>query len=757
MQLTVYKEDKIVTEIDLELIDLHPKEGVVEFYIGRSEECHLELDDKKVSRIHAVLKLSEKGWSLKNLSEGLGTFVNGRNLQSERDIKSGDVINLGPFAINTFYRPIEKESLKKDLGLPIDEVLIKEDDTKTDENVAEKDLAAKEDLGNHEEESPESFNDLSIPEEGSDENLAEGSNEVENEYENDGGDMFGGVVAEGAEEGAIPDSDESEAQGLDYGSDEDSLPAVDSETKIISTFVKYYLKIFGEFAPYDNFSLDENEIFIGRDSKKCQIVLKDPDVSTSHAVIRKENFKLTIEDLGSTNGTVLNGQRINKADLVHGDEFVIGSTTFKFETASDLIKNEEDRLMPVEMDQEIEIEEVVEEEVDFSDLNEGEMAALPRGESASKSSSLFSKDSLKDPAKRKKIMYIVIGLLLLWVLLGEEEPEVAKESGKKEEKSVKKKEEVTSSPSASRKPQRVLTKEEQQYVEVAYNLSKELFAQGRYEEAQREIDKVLSVSGIKFKEAEQLKNAIAQGYKRIKEEEEKRQRELDEKKKKLEIEKLLELAKDAVEEKKIELAEGLFAKIMILDPEQPEVGFLKMEIEAYKREEEKKRMEEERKKAERESKVEKLRPGKELYLQKKWFLAINELKRFIQVKNMDEDLTKEGTKMLEDSESNLNDEISPLLGEARSLKEGQDLKGAYEGYKKVLVLWPNHSEALKEVSGIKEELDSRSSKLYREAIISESLSLYKEAEEKFQEVLQVAPIDSDYYMKSKDKLKDIVR
>lgn len=113
--------------------------------------------------------------------------------------------------------------------------------------------------------------------------------------------------------------------------------------------------------------MDSNEIFIGRDPKKCQIVLDDPEVSSVHAVIKKNAIDVTLEDLNSSNGTILNGERINKAHLSTGDEFVIGSTSFTLETKSDLLEAESDRLMPVEAGQTIETEEIEEEIVSMDE------------------------------------------------------------------------------------------------------------------------------------------------------------------------------------------------------------------------------------------------------------------------------------------------------------------------------------------------------------------------------------------------------
>jgi pSer/pThr/pTyr-binding forkhead associated (FHA) protein len=67
---------------------------------------------------------------------------------------------------------------------------------------------------------------------------------------------------------------------------------------------------------------------IGRDAG-CDMVLPDPTVSRWHAGLRREASGWLLDDLGSTNGTRLNGWRVNAPMLVGpGDRVSFGALTF---------------------------------------------------------------------------------------------------------------------------------------------------------------------------------------------------------------------------------------------------------------------------------------------------------------------------------------------------------------------------------------------------------------------------------------------
>jgi hypothetical protein len=72
-------------------------------------------------------------------------------------------------------------------------------------------------------------------------------------------------------------------------------------------------------------------VSLGR-SRECDVVLQDPNVSRKHAEVRPRGGSWVVADLGSTNGSRLNGQTIEGSEVVKpGDEIELGSTRLTFE------------------------------------------------------------------------------------------------------------------------------------------------------------------------------------------------------------------------------------------------------------------------------------------------------------------------------------------------------------------------------------------------------------------------------------------
>ena len=78
------------------------------------------------------------------------------------------------------------------------------------------------------------------------------------------------------------------------------------------------------------FDLVSEETLIGR-SSKADIQVDQDSVSRHHAKIRVDGARITVEDMGSTNGTIVNDEHIEDTlRLRNGDLLKIGRTIFKF-------------------------------------------------------------------------------------------------------------------------------------------------------------------------------------------------------------------------------------------------------------------------------------------------------------------------------------------------------------------------------------------------------------------------------------------
>lgn len=743
MKLAVSKNNEFVDTYDFssEIKELESQE--FSCFLGRAESCLIQLNDHKISREHAQLTYEKGIWNIRNISQ-IGTFLVNGSAVNEKVLSHGDIIALGDYslmvtipleqdlpAVAAIEDIVEEATLEPDLTdeiAPESEKLEDEPDEITSEFAAGGDDEVLDELNS---DMSQEFTDS---DDAQDENYNEYGDDAQNEYADDG-------YSNSDDEAYSEDDSEG-------GFDNDS-------TKVFSGFTKVYLELFGENIPFEKFELSDGEYLIGRDPDKCQIVLDDAEVSSVHAQITKKNVLCSLKDMNSANGILLNGARIETGDLVNGDEFIIGSTTFTYTVSSSFFKEASDSLMPVAENQVVEVEEIVEvdeddpeyDSIDFEDGNNSDASSSGGG----------LKANWTDPVKRKKLIYGLVILVVLWVVLDDDSGS-AKKKGAVKPKDVKSNSLVKKKKSNSKvrlgkgKKQVTLTSEQKEFVEATYQVAQERLAENAYQEAVLELNKIFSITPD-YKESKTIYEVAKNGLAKLEELERKKQKEIDDKIRAAKVKKLVEKAKETVKRREEEVSKALFNQILELDPENFDVPQLKIELDAWVREKERGELEKAQKEAERKRKISQLSPAKSLYIQKKWNVAIIELSKFLSIKDMDEDLTKDATDMLEKSKRNLDNLVAPMLGRARSLKEGQDLKGAYEVYKKILDFDPGNKEALKEKVQIKDKLTIRARRVYRKALISESLSLFQEAKELYQEVQQISPSDSEYYIKASDKLK----
>lgn len=849
-----------------------------EFYVGRSDECHIKLNDSSLSREHAVFILTKERLEFVLLADTKDMT----KTSSLKLLSDGEVVSIGSYQIRvTEYENEESKSanhsIEKKENPPtpiIDETVIVNKDTLTEKkesigpSVVEFNV---DDVNNLEvsidvhgkkvagfNEMPETFKtsgseiefdfddntgknqDIEInfeaPVNGeieiqqnspevfsNDDQLNNGYNSnFDNNYNNNGNDKilensnidqnrnsldnqfqneevrFENPDLSYPEENADSNVNSTENSSFQMEVGNEELPSSgdatgpddNDKTKILQDFIRYYFVISGNGAPYDKYLVEKKSIVIGRKSD-CDIVIDDKEVSSRHAKILLNHNNLTIEDLDSVNGVFVNGAKVNKHVLVAGDNFVIGDVRFQLLVQSDFIDSEKSSIMPVQVDEdtgEIDLNSIQKElrdqqNIDLKNSSNDSKNSKKSGKLGNKFSGINISFLKRDP--KRAAIYGAVVVMLIFILFvdnsddggGDNSAGVNGNENKEKSKDKNTLENNNSSSNANNgtgensdvatgttdangnvldkdKKIRVFTPEELQYLQSHYALAMSFLEKGDYVSALNEIDLIRSLDEG-YKDVQSLWGLAKDGLAKLEEQERKR-KELEEKIiRDKEILAIIEKLEVSIKDKNLSTADNYVAQIVEKDPENVAVTNYKIEIETIREEQKRILEEEERKKELRAQMLGFLLPGKTFFAQQDWYKAMIKLQDFLAKKSMDEDLVIEASTMLAQAKEKLLEQISPILESARMAKQAQDSKKAYEFYLEILRIDPSHEEANIESRDIKDRLMAKSMKIYREALVSESLSLFSKAKEKYQEVLINAPSDSEYFKKAESKLKQI--
>ncbi len=69
--------------------------------------------------------------------------------------------------------------------------------------------------------------------------------------------------------------------------------------------------------------VDRDWMVVGR-GRTADVIIAEPTISRAHAAIGYDGEEFFVEDLGSTNGTAVNGKREPRMKIVSGDEVQLG-------------------------------------------------------------------------------------------------------------------------------------------------------------------------------------------------------------------------------------------------------------------------------------------------------------------------------------------------------------------------------------------------------------------------------------------------
>ena len=107
--------------------------------------------------------------------------------------------------------------------------------------------------------------------------------------------------------------------------------------------------LVGSLTPDDNpdsvFPLLDSECIIGR-APDCAINIQDGSISSRHARVTRSSEGFSIEDLGSRNGTFVNGEKVDKARvLTDGDVVRVGKVIMTFNVAQEIVAEPKTQMM----------------------------------------------------------------------------------------------------------------------------------------------------------------------------------------------------------------------------------------------------------------------------------------------------------------------------------------------------------------------------------------------------------------------------
>ena len=274
-----------------------------ETVVGRSADCGLTIDDAKVSRNHAVIKIEAKQVIIEDLGSSNGTRINGLRIEKPTQAYGGDEISF------------EKHRFKLET-VGADEDL--------DATVVEMDDATVVDI-------PEPAAAVAEPSEPAPEKTEEKPAAQEQQSEPapvaaGSFDLPGSWVDTGTGEETRVLSLDDIAPGVSAA---DVGRASDLPHLIVVSEGESAGAVF-ELQPGGTAESDVWEI--GRE-ERCEIVLTEESVSGRHAQLIHQGGRWRLVNLVSANGIFVNGDKRLTAYLADGDEITLGMATVVFHSA----------------------------------------------------------------------------------------------------------------------------------------------------------------------------------------------------------------------------------------------------------------------------------------------------------------------------------------------------------------------------------------------------------------------------------------
>lgn len=525
---------------------------------------------------------------------------------------------------------------------------------------------------------------------------------------------------------------------------EQTSPRVNNEATVAGsvTLVPYFKISYPNSTDDEVLKLEGHLWVAGRDPG-CEIPIDSPHISRKHFELARTKEGFFVTDLGSSNGTKLNGNRIPPHEptrLDSGDELRVMNVVMVFEIRDTHFNNRLENLPVPAFDPVLSAPPMAWPMDGYADvptnLRQNALEEIPADWKRLRPHHLKKVDWKKN--KVRMALIVLIPLVLILALT----PTKPKEQA----------------PDPKREPGSVvfanLTPEQKNVVKDSFNLARNLYVQGKYELCLTELAKVHELIP-QYENSKELQSFCEQGKELVH-----RQRDLERK----------ERERAMIEQQITSIVEGCKAKLNVsatidetrlclaeaieLDPEHHLIT--ELIHTAQMREEEQKFLKQQKDELDR-----KAANGEAHYRRvkaecKKSTLAkcIVQYKKFLDsVYPRIDDEKSAARRELANVEKELKVKVETSFNECKNLGGKNKYREAYVACDKAVDEEPDNSEVKKYRDSMLAELRREMKSIYEDSVLEESLGQVDSAKEKWKKIMKEDLEFDDYYTKSKSKLQ----
>lgn len=527
---------------------------------------------------------------------------------------------------------------------------------------------------------------------------------------------------------------------------DDTSPKLNNEaTKAGGAILVPYFRIsYPNTADDEVLKLEGSLWTAGRDHD-CEIPVDSPHVSRKHFELQRTKEGFFVTDLGSSNGTKLNGQRIPPHEptrIESGDELRVMNVAMSFEIRDSAFTSRMDNLPVPSFDPLLAAPQTPWYPQDMNLPAEFHPSPYPELEEIPKDwRKLRPKHLKKFDWKKNKVRVALVALIpvVFFLALSDDKPKTKTDAAAGSENSV-----VFDN----------LTPEQKSVVKDSFTLARSLYVQGKYELCLAEVAKVHELIP-QFENSKELLSFCEQGRELV-------IRQKDSERKERERQAIEQQISGHVENCKSKLTANAsvdetrkcLAEAMELDPEHTLI--IEMLQVAQSREQERKLLAEEKERENQRSASGRkhYEKAKSLWKDGKLAKAVNEYERFLDTPYPKTDGEKNAARReLASIKTELKTKIGTLLEQCKQLGSSNKYKEAYLACDKAAEEDPTNSEAKEVRTSMHNELKREMKNIYEDSVLEESLGNVDSAKDKWRKIMKENLEFDEYTKKARSKLK----